>query len=141
MEKEKKEPKQKRVKKIPPTEYDSSIEIFLRKNRMFSKVKKIPTPEIDMNSYINNTLLNANINDDINYFIIQLGILENAIERFLYTNDTYVLIIKDETLFNSLHLKDYSVYNNLKIYFFDQKNGITSNLDHIIKEKNIENLI
>lgn len=129
------EKKKKRLKKPIPTEYDSEIEIFLRKNRMFSKTKKVTKTEVDIYSYIDDTLKKANENDSIKYFIIQLGLLENAVERFLYTNDTYVLIIKENELFDFLQLKDYSSYTNLFIYFFSEKGGITADVSKIIKER------
>lgn len=109
-----------REKKKKLSMVDSEIELFLKKNRIFSKTSKTDISTIDGLSQYTLEMLDAvasNLNNK--YVIIQLGIQENHIERFLYTDDTYVFIITDEEKYNHIKQLDYSKYTDLTILFYE----------------------
>jgi len=112
----------KKVKRIK-SDLEIEIELFLKKNRIFTKTTKI---EVNDNfvDYIINLLHQLNVDNEINNIIIQFGINEKTtIERFFYTDDNYTIMITEKLLFDEIKKLDYSKYDTLDIYFFDT-NGL-----------------
>lgn len=99
---------------------DNEIEVFLKKNRVFSKTKKIDLSAIDsLSQYVYGIIDEVLSTQSIKYLIIQLGIQEDKIERFLYTEDTYVFIFTDLEKYENVKQLDYSKYSDLIILFYE----------------------
>lgn len=99
----------KKKKVISPLEED--VIKYLKKNRKFSKTKKKKDQE-DFYEYIKEKLNNL-IN--INYIIFQDKINGKDLERFLYTDDTYVFIVNDQELLEKIKQIDFNIYSYNKI--------------------------
>lgn len=122
--------KKPRKKKIV-SELDQSIEMFLKKNRVFSKTEKEPNENINEFEYIVDLIDNLDNDESINYVIIQLGIIEDTNERFLYTDDCHVIIVFNTDLYYKLQEHNYSNIEQLNILFFDKQNGLKNKKEKI----------
>lgn len=110
--------------KVPKlTDIDQSIELFLKKNRIFSKTTKCDKKDDIGISDIYETLDNLS-RDTVKTIIFQLGIFTDHLERFLYTTDNYTFILLDENLYKQLFDADFSEYKHFHISFFDSTNGL-----------------
>lgn len=118
-----KEPKPKREKKPKLSDTDKTIELFLKKNRVFSQTKKNEIIDNKYN-YIKSLIEKLESDENIKYLIIQFNIITDSIERYLYTENNYTIVITDIDVYESLKLDDYSNYQNLKISFLDTENGL-----------------
>lgn len=85
---------------------DFDIVTYIKKNRNFSKTKKI-SMEKDIFFYIVEKL---NELSNINYIIFQDKIYEDHLERFLYTDDTYVFILNNLNCIDKIKNIDYNNY-------------------------------
>jgi hypothetical protein len=114
--------KKKKVKK----ELDSTIERYLKSNRVFSKTEAFSFEKYKLKSdedkikFILDYLKYVDDNKLYNYIIIQEDILRNHYERFLYTEDTYVIILNNSNLFSIIQ-KTNMKFNHIKIYFLNKK--------------------
>jgi hypothetical protein len=94
---------------------EESIVKYLKKNRKFSKTKKIKDQEnhYDFIRKKMNNLVN------INYVIFQDKIYEKKLERFLYTDDTYVFILNDNKLLEKIKQMNFDIYSYTKILYIE----------------------
>jgi len=99
----------KKKKIISPLE--ESIIKYLKQNRKFSRTVKIENQE----NYYNFILNKLDNLSNINYIIFQDRIYEKRLERFLYTEDTYVFIINDNELLNKLKEVNFNIYSYTNI--------------------------
>ena len=106
---------------------DSTVELFLKKNRVFTKTQKIDISTVDnLINYVYNMI--HSVEKECKYIIFQLGIPENSIERFLYTDDTYVFIFMDENKYEMIKQIDYTKYKDIFTILF-YANGILTKHD------------
>ena len=118
--------KKKKVKK----ELDSTIERYLKSNRVFSKTDVFSLKDynlllnedkikfiLEYLNYINNNIL-------YKFVIIQEIILRKHYERFLYTDDTYVIILNDNKLFNIIKKIDIN-FKNISIIFLNKEGNLS----------------
>jgi hypothetical protein len=114
--------KKKKVKK----ELDSTIERYLKSNRVFSKTDRFSFEKYklisdeDKINFILNYLNYIDNNKLYNYIIIQEAILRNHYERFLYADDTYVIILNNSLLFDMIQEKDIK-FKNITISFLNKE--------------------
>jgi len=118
--------KKKKVKK----ELDSTIERYLKSNRVFSKTDVFSLKDYnlllneDKIKFILEYLNYINNNKLYKFVIIQEIILRKHYERFLYTDDTYVIILNDNKLFNIIKKIDIN-FKNISIIFLNKEGNLS----------------
>jgi hypothetical protein len=117
------------MKKKIKSELNTLIEVYLKSNRFFSKTDKFSLEKYDILDdenkikFIKNYINYINDKKLYNYVIIQENILRNHYERFLYVDDTYVIILNDSNLFKIIK-NDINSFNNLTIMFLNNKGNL-----------------
>ena len=103
------------VKKKNISQLEDKVIKYLKQNRKFSKTKKIK----DQESFYDYILDKLNNLVNINYIIFQDKIYEKTLDRFLYTEDTYVFIINNSDLLNKIKQTNFNIYSYNNILYIE----------------------